>query len=483
MAGRIAHDIDNVLQAISGAITLIERQSGDNAAISRYMRITTDALERGASVTRRLLTFSRRGDRHTETLDVATLIQGLQGIPTFTFGIGIDMRISLPDDLPPIIADKGQLETVIVNLATNARDAMPHGGRLLISVRPETVFANDPPHPTGLNVGQYIQTAITGIGMGMDALTLVRAHEPFFTTKKQMPAPGLGLPMAHGFAEQSGGALTIGSGLSEGATVTLWLPQAIAEPATSAAKSSWTAITGDPLRILVVDDEATIREILAQHLRHAGYTILLAADGTEALDLLHAGTIVDAVVTDWSMPGIDGIPVIQAVRNRLPRMPLSSLSPKRSPAASHCFASRSAMCSFSIASARCRQTSCWTSPGQIDLSRLIWTCRWQSRELAASNATWTSSYASPPSSACGKPGSSSAHTSLSVDLVGMPDEIAGQMKNVTGSRRRWLPVLPVKRQPPHDRQVYVSLVPVLQTRGLAIMSDGHRRLRDNSLVF
>ena len=321
LAGGIAHDINNVLQAVGGAITLIQRRSGDEAAISRYTRMATEAIERGASVTRRLLTFSRRGDLRTETLDVAALIRSLHEILTYTLGAGIDVRISLPNDLPPIAADKGQLETVMVNLATNARDAMPHGGRLLISARPEAVFAQDPPHPAGLDAGHYIQIAVTDTGTGMDALTLVRAREPFFTTKQPGSGTGLGLPMAFGFAEQSGGALTIDSGLSEGTTVTLWLPQATAEPVAHPAAASWTAATNDPARVLVVDDEATIREILAQHLEHAGYTVLLAADGTEALDLLEAGNIVDAVVTDLSMPGMDGIAVIRAVQNRLPNAP------------------------------------------------------------------------------------------------------------------------------------------------------------------
>jgi signal transduction histidine kinase/HAMP domain-containing protein len=224
LAGGIAHDFNNLLQVVNGVATLIRRRPDDRDNVARLAQVALDATERGAAITHRLLAFGRRGDLHAERLDMAVLLEGIREICVHTLGGGIDLRIALQDGLPAAFADRAQLETVVVNLAINARDAMPQGGRLTISAATESVSPADPVHPAGLAPGRYVRLAVADTGTGMDADTLARAEEPFFTTKQGGLGTGLGLPMAAGFAEQSRGGLRIESSPGDGTTVTLWVP-------------------------------------------------------------------------------------------------------------------------------------------------------------------------------------------------------------------------------------------------------------------
>jgi len=321
LAGGIAHDINNVLQAVAGSLALIQRRPADEAVLRRYAQLGVEATERGASITARLLTFGRRSDLRTEALELASLLAGVQEILSHTLGPGIEVLVMLPADLPPVAADKGQLETALINLATNARDALPHGGRLIFSAETESVGSDDPPHPAGLNPGAYVKLEVTDTGTGMDAATLARAREPFFTTKKAGAGTGLGLPMALGFAEQSGGAMTIDSHLGTGTTVTLWLPLADAGPVAHVQPRPPAVSNHAPARVLLVDDEDLIREVLADRLADAGYTVLVAANGAEALGLLVAGEVVDLLLTDLSMPGMDGLTLIREAQEHNPYLP------------------------------------------------------------------------------------------------------------------------------------------------------------------
>jgi PAS domain S-box-containing protein len=326
LAGGIAHDFNNVLQALAGATALIERRPGDAAGVHRLARIAIEAADRGASITRRLLAFGRRGDLRAEALDAAALLGGLREILRHTLGAAVDVQVRLQAGLPRLLADKGQLETALVNLATNARDAMPAGGRLVLAAEAEILSPEAPPPAAGLAPGRYVRLTVTDTGMGMDAAILARASEPFFTTKDIGVGTGLGLPMAKGFAEQSGGALRIESRPGDGTTVTLWLPEAAAGPhqadaAPEASAGPATARSGTPARVLLVDDEQLVRDIIAEHLEDAGFTVMSAANGTEALALLGAGEAVDALVTDLSMPGMDGIAVIRAAQMCRPGLP------------------------------------------------------------------------------------------------------------------------------------------------------------------
>jgi signal transduction histidine kinase len=307
LAGGIAHDFNNVLQGVQGAASLIERRAGDEAGVRRLARLATEAAERGASITRRLLAFGRRSDLRAEAVDVTALLADLREILAPTLGASIDVRVGLEAGVPQLFADKGQLETALVNLATNARDAMPAGGCLTLSAGTETVPADGPTHPAGLVPGRYVRLAVADTGTGMDRATLARAGEPFFTTKELGTGTGLGLPMAKGFIEQSGGTLRVESSLGKGTAVTLWLPAAETRRVRAAAKDAADTAakpdrTATAARVLLVDDENVVREVLAEQLEEAGYNVLAAASGTEALALLAAGETVDALVTRSSVP-------------------------------------------------------------------------------------------------------------------------------------------------------------------------------------
>jgi signal transduction histidine kinase/ActR/RegA family two-component response regulator len=325
LAGGVAHDINNVLHAISGAITLIERRIGDQSGIRRLIRIANEAVERGISVTRRLLTFGRRGDLQAQTIDVSMLLRNIREILTYTLGVNIATKIVVNNDVGSLTADRGQLETVLVNLATNARDAMPEGGELVIAAEPETVRSGAMDAILGLAPGHYVRLSVTDTGTGMSAETLSRARDPFFTTKPAGMGTGLGLAMAHGFAQQSGGALDLKSQLGKGTTVTLWLPAAEAGCAGPTVETdSVVATPGEPgmaARILLVDDEATIREVFAEHLQEAGHEVLTAREGAEALTTINEDRDIDILITDLSMPGMDGLSLIRAAHLRRPELP------------------------------------------------------------------------------------------------------------------------------------------------------------------
>ena len=323
LAGGIAHDINNVLQTVQGAAALIERRATSDDRVHRFARMIQDATGRGASITHRLLAFSRQADLHAEAVDPAALLVGLREMLAHTLGVEITIDLQLDNDLPPLMADKGQLETALVNLATNARDAMPGGGTLILSARVDQVSAND--HPASLAAGDYLRITVSDSGTGMDPATLRRVSEPFFTTKAAGKGTGLGLSMAKGFAEQSGGGMLIESALGDGTAVSLWLPLAAQqEPIGLDTRSP--APDALASRVLLVEDQVLVREILAAALEDAGCQVLTAASGAEALALLGAGEAVDILVTDLSMPGMDGASLIRAVQACRPDLPAIMLT-------------------------------------------------------------------------------------------------------------------------------------------------------------
>jgi signal transduction histidine kinase/CheY-like chemotaxis protein len=333
LAGGIAHDFNNVLQAISGGVALIRRRAGDAAAVERLAGMVADAARRGESVTRRLLAFARRGELRADVLDLGELLGGLREVLAATLGPGIRVEVNAPPGLPSVLADRGQLETALVNLATNARDAMPGGGTLTLSARVDQVRGDGggggggdrrqaAPAP-----GTYVRLTVADTGEGMDAPTLARATEPFFTTKPLGRGTGLGLAMAQGFAEGSGGALRIASDPGRGTRVSLWLPiaaglaAAAAEPAARDETAPATARCARPRRVLLVDDEPVVREVLAGQLADEGFEVAEAADGAAALALIERGGPFDLLVTDLAMPGQDGVALIREAQRRCPGLP------------------------------------------------------------------------------------------------------------------------------------------------------------------
>ena len=325
LAGGVAHDFNNVLQAVLGGARVIQRRPGDAKAVQRLAGMVAEAAERGASVTRRLLAFARRGELRVEPVEIGPLLTGLHEVLTHTLGANIRVRIEADPALPVILTDRGQLETVLVNLAVNARDAMaPHGGGdLTLSAALEEVPAGAE-HPAALPPGTYLRLAVADTGAGMDAATLARAGEPFFTTKLKGEGTGLGLAMAKGFAEQSGGALDIQSEPGQGTVVTLWLPHTGEEVPAEAGtiRTAPAAPRPDKLggRILVVDDEPQVRTLLAAALREHGHEVEETHDGPTALARLDRPGI-DLLVTDLAMPGMDGLELLREARKRQAGLP------------------------------------------------------------------------------------------------------------------------------------------------------------------
>ena len=211
LAAGVAHDFNNVLQAIGGGLSLILRAPGDAGRVEKVAAMARDAVARGAGITGRMLALARRSDLQAGPVDAGPLLRDLQAVLLHTLGGGVAVEVEVEEDLPPLLADRGQLETVLINLATNARDAMPRGGTLRLSAR---------------QVGSRILVSASDTGTGMAPEVLARAREPFFTTKPPGAGTGLGLAMAHGFAEQSGGELRVESAPGQGTVVTLVLPMA-----------------------------------------------------------------------------------------------------------------------------------------------------------------------------------------------------------------------------------------------------------------
>ena len=321
LAGGVAHDFNNVLQAVEGAVLLIERESTGRERTNRLVRLALEATARGASVTRRLLAFGRRGDLRAAAIDTDALLAGLRELLAHTLGAGTEVYVVAEPGLPRILADRGQLETALVNLATNARDAMPNGGALTLRAAAETVQADDQAHPAELAPGRYIRLTVSDTGTGMDAATLLHVGEPFFTTKTMGEGTGLGVAMVKGFAAQSGGGVRIDSSPGQGTSVTLWLPRAEGETVAAGPPHAVTPEPAAAARLLLVDDERLVRDVLAEQLEDEGFSILTAANGTEALALLDAGEAVDVLVSDLSMPGMDGLALIHAAHHRRPCLP------------------------------------------------------------------------------------------------------------------------------------------------------------------
>lgn len=319
LAGGIAHDFNNVLQTISSGIRLIRHQKDEPEAIDEIMSAMSEAADRGASVTRRLLTFARRAELRAERVNVTELLAGLHEILARRLGARIAVRVDAAPGLA-LAADTAQLEAALINLAANARDAMPEGGTLQFTAALERISEAD-----ALNVpvkpGTYVRLAVTDDGDGMDSATLVHASEPFFTTKPAGKGTGLGLAGARGFAEQSGGGFAIESALGRGTTVTLWFPAATRSALPGKAKTP-VRPPPQPLepRLLLVADERAVREMLAREMEKEGCSVVPAASAA-AVNLLKAGEVFDLLISALVEPGTDGTALLREAERHRPPLP------------------------------------------------------------------------------------------------------------------------------------------------------------------
>jgi CheY-like chemotaxis protein len=303
---------------VSGGLTLIEKRAQDGH-LRRLARMAGEAAARGSAITGRLLSFARRGELRATSVELLPLLENLREMLVPTLGTAIAIQLDVPASAPLLFADRAQLETVLVNLAINARDAMPDGGTLTISVHPERVDRTHTQVPD-LPPGSYLRIRVADTGTGMDAATLSRASEPFFTTKGVGQGTGLGLAMARGFAQQSGGDFLIESTPGDGTAVTLWFPEADGAGSLTPSNAPGIAPVASA-RVLMVDDDPMVREVLAWQLIAHGYRVTQASDGLAALAELESGNVPDLLVTDFAMPGMNGLLLIEEARRHRPGLP------------------------------------------------------------------------------------------------------------------------------------------------------------------
>ena len=320
LTGGVAHDINNLLTPITGALDLLSRRFAD--ADARTKRLFDGALQsadRAKTLVHRLLGFARRQALETRAVDIAALLDGMRDLVASSIGPTIELRLMAPPNLPPALVDPNQLELAVLNLCVNSRDAMPTGGKLTIVAEREVIGPGGRPN---LKPGAYVRISVIDTGDGMDDATLAKAVEPFFSTKGLGKGTGLGLSMVHGLAAQLGGAFTLSSGRGQGTRADLYLPMAN-EAAEPAARGVTDAVTARrPLTLLLVDDEELVRGATAEMLRDLGHVVHEAAGGPEALTELESGLRVDAVVTDYMMPRMNGAEFARRLREAHPEIPV-----------------------------------------------------------------------------------------------------------------------------------------------------------------
>jgi PAS domain S-box-containing protein len=324
LTGGVAHDFNNLLTAVLGNLELAERRTED-ATLKRLIRNAARAAERGARLNEQLLAFSRKQHLTPSSVDLNGSIAGMSDMLARTIGVTIEIRTILSPELWPALVDANQIELVILNLAINARDAMPVGGTLALETRNMAAAKVDA--VLGLAPGDYVCVSVTDTGTGMPTEVLERAFEPFFTTKEAGKGSGLGLSQVYGVARQSGGTVRIRSAPGAGTTVELYLPRALGAPLGRAAESAAgaPAAAGRAL-VLVVDDQPDVREVTVDHLQALGYRTLDAPNGRIALALLGESREIGALVIDYAMPGQSGIEVMRLAREIRPELPMILLT-------------------------------------------------------------------------------------------------------------------------------------------------------------
>ncbi len=325
LTGGVAHDFNNLLMAVLGSLTLLEKRLPDDPQCSRLLKNAVQGAQRGAALTQRLLAFSRRQELKPEAVDLAALVNGMEELLRRALGLAIELKCTFADSLPPVLVDANQLELALLNLALNARDAMPEGGRLTISASEEFKDESSAGPDSRLQPGYYVRIGIADTGVGMDEQTLAKAADPFFTTKGPGKGTGLGLSMVHGLAAQSGGLLRIDSAPNVGTTVLLWLPRTAADPAAAprnVERLKPAPIAPKPCRVLIVDDDQLVLTGTAALVEDLGHTAIEAHSGAEALSTLASGTQVDIVMTDHAMPNMTGMQLVNILQEHYPALPI-----------------------------------------------------------------------------------------------------------------------------------------------------------------
>jgi nitrogen-specific signal transduction histidine kinase len=315
LTGGVAHDFNNLLTPILGGLDLIRRRVSEDPRSLRYIDTAIASAERARALVSRLLSFARRQTLSQTDIDPGQMLEELRELLVQAAGTANGVEMEISPHLPMIHADRTQLELAILNLTINARDAMPDGGTIRVTATAVVIGSR-----AELPPGHYVAIAVGDQGHGMDEETLRRAVDPFFTTKAADKGTGLGLSMVHGFAAQSGGMLRIESRPGEGTTAAIILPAATT-PAQAVDREASGPTTGTG-RLLLVDDEEAVRVATAAMLTEAGYTPLQASSVDQALHILEEEGEVDAVLTDYLMPGRNGADLVREIRRTRPDMPI-----------------------------------------------------------------------------------------------------------------------------------------------------------------
>ena len=321
LTGGVAHDFNNLLMAVLGSLSLLEKRLPDDPRSHRLLQNAMQGAQRGAALTQRLLAFSRRQELKPEAVDVPGLVSGMKELLERALGHEVQLRTRFQSALPAASVDANQLELALLNVALNARDAMPSGGTLTISAT--SAEAGEAPDAL-LKSGDYVRITVADDGVGMDEMTLAKATEPFFTTKGPGKGTGLGLSMVHGLAAQSGGLLRIDSKPNSGTVIELWLPKA-ETPAVAAAVATPMKIPVPHVgtyRILIVDDDQLVMTGISAMIEDLGHTPIEAHSGAEALAKLASDLSVDVVITDHAMPAMTGLQLAKSIQESYSGIPI-----------------------------------------------------------------------------------------------------------------------------------------------------------------
>lgn len=316
LTGGVAHDFNNLLTAVIGNLELLRKRLPQDPAVDRLLDGALQGAQRGAALTQRLLAFARRQALEPRPVDLAALVSGMTDLLHRSIGPTVEMKLDLPASLPAVQVDANQIELALLNLAINARDAMPDGGKMTIGLH-----RSDAEGAPDLAAGRYVCLTVADTGIGMDAETIKRAIEPFFSTKGIGKGTGLGLSMVHGVAQQLHGALRLSSEPGQGTRAELWLPVSTEQP---------VAVVPEPAKpsksvgatLLLVDDDFLINLSTKALLEDLGHVVIEANSGAKALEVLRTGKLIDLMITDYAMPGMTGLQLAEAARGLRPGLPI-----------------------------------------------------------------------------------------------------------------------------------------------------------------
>jgi PAS domain S-box-containing protein len=322
LTGGIAHDFNNMLTAIIGSMEVLKRRIRDGRYddVQSFMDGAIGAANRAASLTHRLLAFARRQPLDPKAVDVNQLIYGMEDLLERTLGEKIELEVRLAPELGPALTDAHQLENAILNLAINARDAMPQGGTLTIATESAVIRSPEQYGQETIDAGDYTVVCVGDTGVGMSPDTLSKVFEPFFTTKPLGQGTGLGLSMIYGFAKQSRGHIRVESTENVGTTFRLYLPRYQGAVEARPVAPARDAATGAGETVLVIEDDSAVRLIISNVLRDLGYACLEASNGQAALPILTSNTPLDLLITDVGLPGMNGRQIAEIARQHRPEL-------------------------------------------------------------------------------------------------------------------------------------------------------------------